>query len=154
MLYEYQRSLTRSQAGEQFRRLHGQAVRHRFWSALTGKQQSLLNLDDAQQQMTTGSRSHRGVQLVPLAQIRGSEGRSNDFDVEFRPLREHNRDRWVDIAIARSEDRALPPVSLVQINNLYFVRDGHHRISVAKMMGQVDIEAEVTIWRGNNFSTN
>jgi hypothetical protein len=56
--------------------------------------------------------------------------------------------------MARSEDRALPPVNLVQINNLYFVRDGHHRISVARMMGQVEIEAEVTIWHGNVYSTN
>jgi hypothetical protein len=153
-LYEYQRSLTRSQAGEQFRRLHSQAVRHRLWSTLTGKRQCLLNLNDTQQQLPAGTRSHHGIKLVPLAQIRGSEGRSSDFDEEFRPLQGHNKDRWIEIAMARSEDRALPPVNLVQINNLYFVRDGHHRISVAKMMGQVEIEAEVTIWHGNAYSTN
>jgi hypothetical protein len=121
---------------------------------LTGHRQSLLNLNDTEQRLAAGTRSDRGIQLVPLAQIRGSEGRSTDFDVEFRPLREHNKDRWVEIAMARSEDRDLPPVSLVEVNNLYFVRDGHHRISVAKMMGQVEIEAEVTIWRGHDYSTN
>jgi hypothetical protein len=40
----------------------------------------------------------------------------------------------------------LPPVVLVQVGDVYFVRDGHHRISVARALGQLDIEAEVTVW--------
>jgi alkylhydroperoxidase family enzyme len=52
------------------------------------------------------------------------------------------------IAIARSRDVPLPAVELVQIGDCYFVRDDHHRISVAKLSGQVEIEAEVTVWQG------
>jgi hypothetical protein len=80
---------------------------------------------------------------VSIDQIQGSEGRSQAFDTQFRPLRVHNRDRWIGIAIARESGRNLPPVSLIKIDEIYYVRDGHHRISVAKHLGQHTIEAEV-----------
>jgi hypothetical protein len=41
----------------------------------------------------------------------------------------------------------LPPVELIQVGSVYFVRDGHHRISVARAMGQQEIEAVVTVWQ-------
>jgi hypothetical protein len=40
----------------------------------------------------------------------------------------------------------LPPVQLIQVGDAYFVRDGHHRISVAHHLGQASIDAEVLIW--------
>lgn len=51
------------------------------------------------------------------------------------------------MAVARQQGKALPPVRLVQVGDLYFVRDGHHRISVARALGQQDIKARVTIWQ-------
>jgi hypothetical protein len=84
---------------------------------------------------------------VPIEQIRGSEGRSNDFDRDFHPLQEHCMSRWLRVAKARDQDKVLPPVVLVQVGDVYFVRDGHHRISVASALGQLDIEAEVTVWQ-------
>lgn len=85
--------------------------------------------------------------LVPVEKIRGSINRGNDFDADFHPLQEYTKDRWVNIALAYSSDQALPPVDLVEVGDVYFVNDGHHRISVAKMLGQREIEAEVTVWR-------
>jgi hypothetical protein len=38
----------------------------------------------------------------------------------------------------------MPPVDLVRIGQIYFVRDGHHRISVARALGRTDIDAYVT----------
>jgi hypothetical protein len=140
---------SRQQAGEQFRRLQGQAVRSRLWATLTRQpRRTLLNLNQAQRTALPTTRAHAGIQLVPIAKICGSEGRSKDFDADFRPLHEASKERWVDIAIARSRDVPLPAVELVQIGDCYFVRDGHHRISVAKMAGQLEIEAEVTVWQG------
>jgi hypothetical protein len=140
---------SRQQAGEQFRRLQGQAMRSRLWATLTRQpRRTLLNLNQAQRTASPTARAHAGIQLVPIAKICGSEGRSKDFDADFRPLREASKERWVDIAIARSRDVPLPAVELVQIGDCYFVRDGHHRISVAKMAGQLEIEAEVTVWQG------
>jgi hypothetical protein len=54
--------------------------------------------------------------------------------------------RWLRVAAARDQGKVLPPVVLVQVGDVYFVRDGHHRISVARALGQLDIEAEVTVW--------
>jgi hypothetical protein len=92
------------------------------------------------------TRSHAGVRLVPIDQIRGSEGRCNDFDTAFRPLKSLSDERWISIFCAHEADVPLPLVELIQVNDLYFVRDGHHRISVARWLGQREIEAEVTVW--------
>lgn len=90
--------------------------------------------------------AYGGVTIIPLDQIRGSEGRVGDFDREFRPLKAHNAERWINIAIARMRGVPLPPVELVRVNDSYYVRDGHHRISVAKAFQQADIDAQVTTW--------
>jgi hypothetical protein len=84
---------------------------------------------------------------VSIAQIGGSEGRAGDFDREFNPLKDHVRKRWLGIAAAREQGVALPPVSLVQVGDVYYVKDGHHRISVAKALGQETIEAKVAVWQ-------
>jgi hypothetical protein len=84
---------------------------------------------------------------VPICQIRGTESRAGDFDCNFNPLRDHNQGRWQHIAGARQLGKALSPVDLVQVGDLYFVRDGHHRISVAQALGQQDIEAKVIVWQ-------
>jgi hypothetical protein len=129
-----------------FERLHQQGLRHQFWSRLTGRRQCLLNLAEVQQHLTIHTRSHAGVRLVPIDRICGSENRCADFDVDFRPLKHHSQSRWASIALARQQDIALPLIELVQIHDRYFVRDGHHRISVARALGQQEIEAEVTVW--------
>jgi hypothetical protein len=54
--------------------------------------------------------------------------------------------RWLSVAAARDQGKGLPPVVLVQVGDVYFVRDGHHRIAVARALGQLDIEAQVTVW--------
>lgn len=85
----------------------------------------------------------RGIQTVALDAVIGSEGRSHDFDAQFWPLKEHNRDRWVNIAIAMASGKPLPPVELIHTADGYVVRDGHHRLSVARAFGRVVIEAEI-----------
>jgi hypothetical protein len=85
--------------------------------------------------------------MVPIQQIWGSEGRSADFDSLFYPRQGHSQGRWVGIAAARMMGLVLPPVDLIQVGDGYFVRDGHHRISVARALGEEYIEAEVTLWQ-------
>jgi hypothetical protein len=119
----------------------------RVWSALTGRPHRLLDLAAVQARCDVRHRYQAGIHTVPIRQIRGSEGRSRDFDADFRPLRAHTKTRWSGVAGARWRGLALPPVTLIQIGGIYFVRDGHHRISVARAFGQPDIEAEVTIWQ-------
>jgi hypothetical protein len=86
----------------------------------------------------------RGLQVVPLDAIVGTVDRAVDFDRGFRPTSARLRSRWERIAAAQRRGEALPPISLFQIGDLYFVRDGHHRVSVAKSLGHEDIDAYVT----------
>jgi hypothetical protein len=85
-----------------------------------------------------------GLQVVPLDQIVGSVGRGRDFDRRFRPTSGRSRGRWEQIAAAARRGEPFPPVDLVQMGELCFVRDGHHRVSVARALGRTDIDAYVT----------
>ena len=106
----------------------------------------LLNLAWVVKSVCLGSRHYSGLRTVEINKIRGSEGRSRDFDISFLPLLENQRDRWQSVATARLEDKPLPPIELVQVGDTYFVRDGHHRISVAKALGEEFIEANIVAW--------
>jgi hypothetical protein len=85
-----------------------------------------------------------GNAVVPLDAIVGTVDRGRDFDRSFRPTTGRVRSRWEHIAAAMRRGEAMPPVDLVRIGELYFVRDGHHRISVARALGHADIDANVT----------
>lgn len=89
---------------------------------------------------------HAGIKSVSIDEIVGSEGKSEDFDRSFNARYDRTRTRWMNIAKARLAGRELPPVELIQIERSYFVRDGHHRISVAKALGENYIDAQVTQW--------
>jgi hypothetical protein len=84
-----------------------------------------------------------GLQIVPLDAIVGTVDRGVDFDRGLRPTSARLRSRWERIAAAQRRGESLPPVSLYKIGDLYFVRDGHHRVSVAKSLGRDDIDAYV-----------
>lgn len=119
---------------------------HAIWAALRNRSTRLGELMSETAQCTGNARACAGVRIVPIAQICGSECRSEDFDDSFHPLHHHTAARWEKIAQARTQGLQLPPVELICLDNRYFVRDGHHRISVAKALGQRDIEALVTNW--------
>lgn len=85
-----------------------------------------------------------GLQVVSLAAIVGTIDRERDFDRQFRPTSRRVRGRWEQIAAAMRRGEALPPVDLLKVGELYFVRDGHHRVSVAAALGLADLDARVT----------
>lgn len=89
------------------------------------------------------SEIYRGMQTVPVNKIVGSEGRYRDFNKRYLPRYEYLRRRWTSIDMAHLQDVVLPPIKLYEIGGLYFVRDGNHRVSVARMQGVLDIDAEV-----------
>jgi hypothetical protein len=123
------------------------AERGRIWFALTGRSQCLYSLSQIRDVCTIESEGDGGIRTVPISEIGGSEGRSRYFDRNFDPLYDQARGRWLSIAKARQQGRRLPPVVLVQVGDVYFVKDGHHRISVAKALGQRYVEAKVTVWQ-------
>jgi hypothetical protein len=85
-----------------------------------------------------------GARVVPLDVIVGTVDRDRDFDRSFRPTSGRVRSRWEHIAAAMRRGESLPPVDLLRIGEAYFVRDGHHRVSVARALGRTDIDSIVT----------
>ncbi|HMN26958.1 MAG TPA: hypothetical protein PKE45_02295 [Caldilineaceae bacterium] len=129
---------------EEYRQLQGRSYRRYLWRRLLGRPATLLNLAEAVDRRRVAHHESLGVQTVSLDRICGSEGRADDFDPDFRPLRVHTRERWVNIALVHVNGQPLPPAELIQVGESYFVRDGHHRISVARANGQLAIDALVT----------
>ncbi|MDQ6836198.1 MAG: chromosome partitioning protein ParB [Actinomycetota bacterium] len=85
-----------------------------------------------------------GPAVVSLDDIVGTVDRQREFDRRFRPTSGRVRSRWEHIAAATRRGEAMPPVDLLRIGDIYFVRDGHHRVSVARALGRTDINAYVT----------
>mgnify|MGYP001821871400 FL=1 len=124
-----------------FNRAKKRGAWRRLWAWLTRRSVQLLHYPTTGLQYTKNA-SH-GVRYIALDQIIGSEGRSLDFDNQFWPITEHTRARWVSIAVAMGTGNSLPPIQLVQMSNGYVVRDGNHRVSVARAFDQAEIEAEI-----------
>lgn len=92
----------------------------------------------------TGERRLPGIQIVELDSIVGSVDRTTDFDRWFRPRSRHSRERWERLARAQRRGETIPPVDLYRVGGLHFVRDGHHRVSVAHALGLRTIDALIT----------
>jgi hypothetical protein len=109
--------------------------------------QWLYDLNALKPGLSLRSSFYAGIQVVPIHSIIGSEGKATDFDMGFHPIKEASRERWVSLAMAYVGCLPLPPVELIQVGDVYFVRDGHHRISVSRAFGQTSIDAEVITWQ-------
>lgn len=105
--------------------------------------QTLLSFDQVQRLLRSRREVFRGTQLIPLSHIVGSVGRYRDFDRAFLPLEGANQERWTGLDVALNELRNILPIEVYQIGDVYFVRDGNHRVSVAKANGLTHIEAQV-----------
>jgi hypothetical protein len=90
-----------------------------------------------------GERS-RGLQTIRLDRVVGSVDSMRDFDRRFRPTSGRVRERWERLALAQRRGEAIPPIDVYQVGDLYFVSDGHHRVSIALATGQKTIDAYVT----------
>jgi hypothetical protein len=93
-----------------------------------------------------GQRGERrlGQQTIDLDSIVGTVDRRREFDRRFRPTSGRGRQRWERIAAAQRRGEAMPPIDVYRIGELHFVKDGHHRVSVARELGHRDINAYVT----------
>jgi hypothetical protein len=115
----------------------------RLLGFLMRQKQELLSFEDVKSMLRPKAQAYRGLQVIPIELIVGSEGRYQDFSNQFLPRREHLRNRWLRVDEARIKDVILPPISLYELGGAYFVRDGNHRVSVARSQGVHAIDAEV-----------
>jgi hypothetical protein len=135
--------MVRSQAREDFNKARSKATITSILNALTPEKQHLLSLEDVRNVLKPKSETYKGMQTVDIDKIVGSEGRYKDFNSAFLPKRDFIRGRWESIDRAHLSDVILPPIKLYEIGGVYFVRDGNHRVSVAKSQGVMAIDAEV-----------
>jgi len=131
------------QARADFQKARFKAFRNRVWAALSGQPSMLLSYDAIKEKLHIGGPIYRGVQTVRVDQIAGSLNRYHEFDRVFLPASDTLATRWQSVNRAFYEDISLPPVVLYKVGQVYFVVDGHHRVSVAREQGQLWIEAEV-----------
>jgi len=132
------------QAYEDFTRARGRAILSQIQNFLNTDRDRLLSFNDVKDILKPKNEVYRGSQTVPIKLVAGSEGRYHDFNKFFLPKKEHLRQRWQRVDEAHIKDIILPPISLYEIGGVYFVRDGNHRVSVAKMQDVEFIDAVVT----------
>jgi len=132
------------QAERDFSEARWRAFTNDVAAFLRRRSNELLSFDAVRSSLPVYGQSYRGVQEVPVNRIVGTtSNRYTDFDRAFLPSQARTKARWKNIDELRLRDVNLPPVQVYQVGEVYFVRDGHHRVSVARQTGQDYIDAEV-----------
>lgn len=131
------------QTESDFTKARNKALFNDLQHLLNLKETELLSFGDVKKWLKPKNEVYLGMQVIPVDLIAGSEGRYKDFDNHFFPRSIHLKNRWKRIDEAHLQDIILPPIQLYEIGGLYFVRDGNHRVSVAKAQGIESIDAEV-----------
>ena len=135
--------MVEAQTNEDFSRAHNKALFNEIQHFLNPEEATLISFSDIKRLLKPQGEVYKGMQVVAVNQIVGSEGRYRDFDNRFFPKSLHLKSRWEHIDMAHLQDVALPPISLYELGGVYFVRDGNHRVSVARAKGIEYIDAEV-----------
>jgi hypothetical protein len=115
-------------------------------SLITGHDRHLLSFNQVVDKLRLKQTIYRGLQDIPLENIVGSTGRYTDFTRRFLPRTGNKRDkeRWRTLYTLAVTGKGFPPIEAFKIDQVYFVRDGNHRVSVARELGWPTIQAYVT----------
>jgi uncharacterized ParB-like nuclease family protein len=130
-------------ASTDFERARRKAFVHDLVSLFSGRTNWLMAFEEVRQALPFEGQTYKGMQEVPVSQIVGSVDRYHDFDRAFLPTQTKTRPRWESVDRAALKDVTLPPVQLYKVGDIYFVKDGNHRVSVAREKGVEYIDAEV-----------
>ena len=135
----------RGKAQQEWSQVRRKALWAKLQASLGHKKINLVNFTELSHRFNLGSSFYRGVQDIPLDKIVGSVGRYQDFVQAFLPTNESMSDRWQSVAAAylNPTSTGLPPIEVCQVGDCYFVRDGNHRVSVARHLKLPIIEAHV-----------
>ena len=126
-----------------FQSVYNKAFWRELLSQLTGRHQDLLNFDEIRSRLHLHEEHYEGVHDVPLEQIVGSVGRYKDFTATFLPRKSGMKERWSRVYALANSLEGPPPIELYKVGDVYFVRDGNHRVSVARQLGAKTIQAHV-----------
>jgi nucleotide-binding universal stress UspA family protein len=120
------------------------AVIETLFARLRGQSVDLLPYEDVRRMLKATSSTDRGLHEIPLDAIVGSVGRYNDFTRSFLPKYDNAQDRWARVKQAFESMTGVPPIEVYQLSDVYFVKDGNHRVSIARQLGAEYIQAYVT----------
>jgi hypothetical protein len=132
-----------ARAAEDFSKARGRATFDHILALLKNRKDNLLSLQEVKALLRPTSETYGGMRTVQVDKIVGSEGRYQDFNRSFLPRHNRLKGRWVRVDTAHHQQLTLPPVTLYEIGGVYFVRDGNHRVSVARLQNVEFIDAEV-----------
>lgn len=131
-------------AREDFRRARRRAALQEIVFQFKGKSSDLLSYDDVVHKLKGLEVSAQLLKDIPIDSIVGSVGRYRDFNRQFLPRDGINSERWARVKMAMTGLKGVPPIEVYQIGEAYFVKDGNHRVSVAREMGFSHFQAYVT----------
>jgi hypothetical protein len=137
-------NISRVKSAREFETAYSRSFIRQIFDLLQFRTNQLIPFDDVRGMIGFTGQKSMGRQMVPIKKIIGSEGRAHQFSRSFLPRSFALRGRWISMHQAFDSMKSLPPVELYEIGGYYFVRDGNHRISVAKIVKIPSIEAEVT----------
>ena len=103
----------------------------------------LLSFHEVRRSLGLVEEGYVGIRTIEVARIVGSVNRFQDFDRSFLPIRASCAERWKRVDRAYYEPIKLPPPILLKVGDVYFVYDGHNRVSVARLHEMECIQAEV-----------
>lgn len=127
-----------------FRRARRRADAQRVLALISGQDERLLSYDEVRRQLRAVETARQELAYIPLDAIVGSVGRYQDFTRQFMPRNETDEGRWVGVQRAMTGLAGVPPIEVYRLGDAYFVKDGNHRVSVARQLGAERIEAYVT----------
>ena len=133
-----------SMAVQDFRRARRKASLEQILARLTGKTTDLLSYEDVREKLHAMQGGMQKLREIPLDAIVGSVGRYEDFTRSFLPRKDSDEGRWARVKTAVIDLSGLPPIEVYQVGEAYFVRDGNHRVSIARELGATHIQAYVT----------
>jgi hypothetical protein len=131
----------RSYRAYEFSTLRTRAIRDALWAKLIGKH-TILAIFPEQAPQKSPNRKLIDVTDISVEDIIGTLNRHSDFDHQFRPLKKNLRDRWVNVYLLH-ESEGWTPILVHKVGDHYYVEDGHHRVSVARALGMLYIQAKV-----------
>jgi hypothetical protein len=135
--------MVNERARHDFERARQKALIRELLSIVRRQPNELIPYHEVRKRVSPERESYRGFQTVPVNQIVGSVDRFRDFDRTFLPKHAHTAGRWKNVDRAYYEDVRLPPIQLYKVGEVYWVKDGNHRVSVARERGVEFIDAEV-----------
>ncbi|MFQ5578309.1 MAG: hypothetical protein ACE5G8_15110, partial [Anaerolineae bacterium] len=109
-----------------------------------GQPSQLLPFEAVRATLKLDHTRYLGLQDVELDKIVGSVGRYHDFTRRFLPRHDQQGHRWRAVFDLTDSPQGFPPVELYRVGEAYFVRDGNHRVSVARANQSRTIQAYVT----------